>query len=103
MTVVVRLDRVRVAQGPQALARPAGCEVELVAAQEVDVPITTTTTTAAVIQQDGTILADAPDSPSLTVLRDRLKQWEDAGRPAPATFTPALVPTGGGWDLRLSR
>lgn len=35
LTVVVRLDRVRVAQGPQALARPAGCEVELVAAQEV--------------------------------------------------------------------
>lgn len=63
----------------------------------------TTTTTAAVIQQDGTILADAPDSPSLTVLREWLQQWEEAGRPAPATYTPALIRTGDGWDLRLSR
>ncbi|MCP3756999.1 hypothetical protein [Streptomyces sp. TBY4] len=61
------------------------------------------TTTAAVIQQDGTILAEAPDSPSLTVLLDWLKQWEEAGSPAPATYTPALVRTGDGWDLRLSR
>ncbi|MFI8433773.1 protein-L-isoaspartate O-methyltransferase [Streptomyces sp. NPDC079020] len=61
-----------------------------------------TTTTAAVIQQDGTILADAPDSPSLTVLRDWLTQWEEAGRPAPATYTPALNSIGDGWDLRLS-
>ncbi|MEV3998990.1 hypothetical protein ACFYPK_28490 [Streptomyces halstedii] len=36
-------------------------------------------------------------------LRDWLKQWEDAGRPAPAAYTPALVRTGDGWDLRLSR
>jgi len=62
----------------------------------------TTTTTAVVIQQDGTILADAPDSPSLTALRSWLKQWEAAGRPALATYTPALVPTSDGWDLRLS-
>jgi protein-L-isoaspartate(D-aspartate) O-methyltransferase len=63
----------------------------------------TTTTTAAVIQQDGTIFADAPDSPSLTVLRTWLKQWEEAGRPAPTTYTPALARTGDGWNLRLSR
>ncbi|MFE7115520.1 protein-L-isoaspartate O-methyltransferase [Streptomyces sp. NPDC057654] len=63
----------------------------------------TTTTTAAVIQQDGTILADAPNSPSLTVLRDWLTQWEEAGRPVPATYIPTLVRTEGGWDLRLSR
>ncbi|NEC11533.1 methyltransferase domain-containing protein [Streptomyces sp. SID8014] len=67
-----------------------------------------TATTAAVIQQDGTILADRPDSPSLTVLRGWLKQWEEAGRPAPETYTPALAPAGdghgpAGWDLRLSR
>ncbi|MBB5933988.1 hypothetical protein FHS42_001014 [Streptomyces zagrosensis] len=48
-------------------------------------------------------LADAPDSPSLIVLRDWLGQWEEAGRPAPATYTPTLVRTGEGWDLRLSR
>ncbi|MFE3149121.1 protein-L-isoaspartate O-methyltransferase [Streptomyces sp. NPDC059218] len=66
----------------------------------------TTATTAAVIQQDGTILADASDSPSLAVLRDWLLQWEEAGRPAPETYTPALVPASdgsGGWNLRLSR
>ncbi|MFI6689999.1 protein-L-isoaspartate O-methyltransferase [Streptomyces sp. NPDC050485] len=50
-----------------------------------------TLTTAAVLQQDGTIIADAPDSPSLTVLRGWLSGWEKAGRPAPETYTPALV------------
>jgi protein-L-isoaspartate(D-aspartate) O-methyltransferase len=63
----------------------------------------TTTTTAAVIQQDGTILADRPDSPSLAVLRDWLKQWEAAGRPAPAAYTADLADAGDGWNLRLSR
>lgn len=63
----------------------------------------TTTTTAAVVQQDGTILADSPDSPSLAVLRDWLTQWEEAGRPAPATYTPALHRTDDGWNLRLSQ
>ncbi|MEU5331361.1 hypothetical protein [Streptomyces parvus] len=62
-----------------------------------------TTTTAAVIQQDGTILADSPDSPSLATLRDWLEQWEEAGRPAPATYAPALTRAGDGWDLRLSQ
>ncbi|MFG2630800.1 hypothetical protein [Streptomyces sp. NPDC048473] len=42
-------------------------------------------------------------SPSLTVLRDWLRPWEEADRPAPATYIPALVRTGDGWDLRLSR
>ncbi|MFE3380429.1 protein-L-isoaspartate O-methyltransferase family protein [Streptomyces anulatus] len=63
----------------------------------------TTTTTAAVIQQDGTILADAPGSPSLAVLCNWLEQWEEAGRPAPASYFPALARTSGGWDLRLTR
>ncbi|MFI9206291.1 protein-L-isoaspartate O-methyltransferase [Streptomyces sp. NPDC053048] len=68
----------------------------------------TTTTTAAVIQQDGTIVADRSDSPSLNVLRGWLKQWEDAGRPAPETYTPALIRADSnhgaeGWHLRLSR
>ncbi|MFE3942679.1 protein-L-isoaspartate O-methyltransferase [Streptomyces sp. NPDC059118] len=67
----------------------------------------TTATTAAVIQQNGTILADRSDSPSLAVLRGWLQQWEAVGRPAPETYTPALARTGGGegpagWDLRLS-
>ncbi|MBD0742193.1 hypothetical protein BG418_11945 [Streptomyces sp. CBMA152] len=66
----------------------------------------TAATTAAVIQQDGTILADRPNSPPLTILHGWLKQWEQAGRPAPETYTPALVRADegyGGWDLRLSR
>ncbi|MGW1837728.1 protein-L-isoaspartate O-methyltransferase family protein [Streptomyces sp. NPDC002067] len=68
----------------------------------------TTETTAAVIQQDGTILADRPGSPSLEVLRGWLQKWEAAGRPAPETYTPALIRTGGGeeltgWALRLYR
>ncbi|WP_030422668.1 protein-L-isoaspartate(D-aspartate) O-methyltransferase [Streptomyces sp. SCSIO 75703] len=68
----------------------------------------TTATTAAVIQQDGTILADRPDSPSLAILRGWLRRWEAAGRPAPESYTPALVRVAGGegpagWDLRLSR
>lgn len=45
----------------------------------------------------------SPRFPSLTVLHDWLKQWEDAGRPAPATYTPTLHRTGDDWDLRLCR
>ncbi|WP_432037250.1 protein-L-isoaspartate O-methyltransferase family protein [Streptomyces cucumeris] len=67
-----------------------------------------TRTTAAVIQQDGTILADRPNSPSLEVLRVWLRNWETAGRPAPESYVPSLVRCEGGdgpagWDLRLSR
>lgn len=66
-----------------------------------------TATTAAVLQQNGTIIADGPDSPSLSVLRDWLTAWENAGRPAPETYTPTLVshdePGLTGWNLRLSR
>ncbi|MFF5719280.1 protein-L-isoaspartate O-methyltransferase [Streptomyces buecherae] len=66
-----------------------------------------TPTTAAVLQQDGTILADHPNSPSLVVLRDWLARWEDAGRPAPETYTPKLVRRTDqsitGWNLRLNR
>ncbi|MFJ4689281.1 hypothetical protein [Streptomyces sp. NPDC088789] len=58
---------------------------------------------AAVLQQDGTILADRPDSPSLAVLRNWLTAWENAGRPAPETYTPALAPDADGWHLRLTR
>ncbi|MEU0844930.1 protein-L-isoaspartate(D-aspartate) O-methyltransferase [Streptomyces sp. NPDC005962] len=67
-----------------------------------------TRTTAAVIQQDGMILADRPDSPSLAVLRGWLSDWEAAGRPTPESYAPGLSrcddgqgPTG--WALRLSR
>ncbi|MQS36817.1 protein-L-isoaspartate(D-aspartate) O-methyltransferase [Streptomyces katsurahamanus] len=66
-----------------------------------------TATTAAVIQQDGAVLAESADSPSLTALRGRLAAWEDAGRPAPETHQPALVrhdgdQGAGGWNLRLT-
>ncbi|WP_037848963.1 protein-L-isoaspartate O-methyltransferase family protein [Streptomyces sp. NRRL F-5053] len=67
----------------------------------------TTPTTAAVIQQNGSLVADSPNSPSLAVLRNWLREWTDADRPAPETFTPTLSyreddagPCG--WDLRLS-
>lgn len=62
---------------------------------------------AAVIEQDGTLRADAADSASLTVLRGWLAAWEDAGRPTPDTYTPALVPDAEGsitgWALRLAQ
>ncbi|MFJ5681020.1 hypothetical protein [Streptomyces sp. NPDC093097] len=65
-----------------------------------------TPTKAAVLQQDGTIIAVSPDSPSLAVLRNWLTIWEDAGRPAPKTYTSTFThdeesgPTG--WSLRLA-
>lgn len=51
-----------------------------------------TRTTAAVVQQDGVILADSPGSPSLGALRSWLAAWEAAGRPAPESYTSALLP-----------
>lgn len=63
----------------------------------------TTPTTAAVIQQNGMILADRPDSPSLEALRGWLNAWEDAGRPAPETYVPTLVRGDEGWNLHLTR
>ncbi|PJN36576.1 protein-L-isoaspartate(D-aspartate) O-methyltransferase [Streptomyces sp. CB02959] len=68
----------------------------------------TTPDTAAVLQQDGTILADSPNSPSLETLREWINAWEGAGRPAPETYTPNLVRAvdgqgPAGWHLRLSR
>jgi protein-L-isoaspartate(D-aspartate) O-methyltransferase len=62
-----------------------------------------TQATAAVLQQDGTILADRPDSPSLAIVRGWLTAWEKAGRPAPETYTPTLTPSTDGWHLRLTR
>jgi protein-L-isoaspartate(D-aspartate) O-methyltransferase len=64
-----------------------------------------TPTTAAVIQTDGTIIADNPDSPSLIALRTWLEQWEQDSRPTASSFTAALVehrgPDLAGWDLRI--
>ncbi|MGW7641837.1 protein-L-isoaspartate O-methyltransferase family protein [Streptomyces decoyicus] len=63
----------------------------------------TTPDTAAVIQQDGTIIADTPNSPSLAVLREWLTAWEKAQRPSPEAYTPRLVGNReDGWELRLS-
>jgi protein-L-isoaspartate(D-aspartate) O-methyltransferase len=66
----------------------------------------TTVATAAVILTDGTILADAPTSPSLTALRTWLTRWEQARRPKAAWFGTILVPNDGddlpGWDLRIT-
>lgn len=66
-----------------------------------------TPTSAAVLQEDGTILADRHDSPSLAALRNLLAAWEQADRPEPETYTPTLTPAdgpdGSGWTLRLTR
>lgn len=66
----------------------------------------TTPTSAAMLLTDGTIIADSPDSPSLSTLRTWLHRWEHDGRPAASAFTAALVPYDGddlpGWDLRMS-
>ncbi|MFE3775718.1 hypothetical protein [Streptomyces sp. NPDC059122] len=65
-----------------------------------------TPTTAAVVQQDGTIIADAPRRP--VPGRPRLAQ-RPGGRqpPGPETYTPTLVsrdePGLNGWNLRLAR
>ncbi|WP_436528362.1 protein-L-isoaspartate O-methyltransferase family protein [Actinoplanes sp. HUAS TT8] len=66
----------------------------------------TSPTSAAMILVDGTILADAPRSASLTVLHAWLDRWQRAGRPGAADLTARLVPNTGpdcpGWDLRVS-
>ncbi len=66
----------------------------------------TTPASAAVILADGTIIADNPHSPSLTVLRTWLDRWETAGRPDAGSSPTTLVPYHGadlaGWDLRVS-
>lgn len=66
----------------------------------------TTAASAALLQTDGTIIADSPRSPSLTTLRTWLERWEDAGRPSADQYTPTLTPAAegpAGWDLRISR
>lgn len=61
---------------------------------------------AAVLHKEqGLIIADAPDSPSLAALRTWLEQWQQEGA---AQLTPRLVPgeqtgTNAGWHLRLTR
>ncbi|AEV89118.1 protein-L-isoaspartate(D-aspartate) O-methyltransferase [Actinoplanes sp. SE50] len=66
----------------------------------------TTATSAAVILTDGTIIADTPDSASLTVLREWLILWQQAGRPTADSFIPRLVPNTSidcpGGDLQLA-
>ncbi|MET7949006.1 methyltransferase domain-containing protein [Micromonospora sp. NPDC005324] len=65
----------------------------------------TTATSAAVILTDSTIIADSPDSASLTALRTWLGRWEQAARPAVDWFTPTLtlIEDGDlpGWDLQI--
>ncbi|MFI1012649.1 protein-L-isoaspartate O-methyltransferase [Streptomyces sp. NPDC020965] len=66
-----------------------------------------TPTSAAALTQNGRIIADAPGSPSLTVVRDWIAGWNAAGQPGRADYSPSLIPTEGpdgeGWDLRLTR
>lgn len=66
----------------------------------------TTPGSAALVQQDGLIIADSPTSPSLTVLRRWLTEWETAARPATDSYLATLIhhpkqdiP---GWELQLS-
>jgi protein-L-isoaspartate(D-aspartate) O-methyltransferase len=64
----------------------------------------TTPGSAAVIQTDGVILADSPQSPSLRALHGWLQQWEHAGRPATDAFISILTTADDdppGWDLRI--
>jgi protein-L-isoaspartate(D-aspartate) O-methyltransferase len=62
--------------------------------------------TAAVLHKENhLIIADTPDSPSLTVLRTWLARWQQDGL---AGLTPHLTPAepvsgGAGWNLRLTR
>lgn len=64
----------------------------------------TTPNSAAVMGTDGVILADSLQSPSLQAVREWLRQWENAGRPAANAFTPILTAADdgpSGWDLRI--
>lgn len=62
---------------------------------------------AAVILTDSTIIADSPNSASLTALRTGLDQWEHAARPVADWYRLTLVLNedndSPGWDLRLKR
>ena len=65
----------------------------------------TTATSSALLQTDGTIIADSSRSPSLAALRAWLERWEDASRPGIDQYTAALTPSAdgaAGWDLRIS-
>ncbi|MCE7081430.1 methyltransferase domain-containing protein [Streptomyces sp. ST2-7A] len=66
-----------------------------------------TSGSAAAFTQDGRIIADAPDSPSLAVVRGWIEGWRAAGCPSRGDYRPVLVPAEGpdgtGWDLRLTR
>ncbi|MQS06326.1 protein-L-isoaspartate O-methyltransferase family protein [Streptomyces alkaliphilus] len=66
-----------------------------------------TPTSAAALTKDGRLIADAPDSPSLDVLRGWIAGWHAAGRPTRDDYTPTLEsadgPDGAGWNLRLTR
>ncbi|GLY99812.1 methyltransferase domain-containing protein [Actinoplanes sp. NBRC 103695] len=60
----------------------------------------------AMVQVDGAIIADRPDSPSLPILHTWLRRWEKAGRPDASQLAPALHRVDNascpGWDLRVS-
>lgn len=66
-----------------------------------------TPTSAAALTREGQIIANAPDSPSLAVVRRWIEEWNAAGRPAREDYAPALVHADGsdgtGWNLRLTR
>ncbi|WP_052848788.1 protein-L-isoaspartate O-methyltransferase family protein [Streptomyces avicenniae] len=66
-----------------------------------------TAASAAALTKDGRLIADAPDSPSLAVVRGWIDGWNAAGRLARDDYTPLLVPADGpdgtGWNLRLTR
>ncbi len=65
-----------------------------------------THTTAAALRQDGSLIADASDSPSLEIVRAWVQAWQAAGRPPVDAYQPQLAATDKqtaepGWDLRL--
>jgi protein-L-isoaspartate(D-aspartate) O-methyltransferase len=57
---------------------------------------------AAVLSDDGAILANAGDSPALAKLRDYLNDWDQGGRAGLADMVPVAENTGDGWTVRLS-
>lgn len=51
---------------------------------------------------DGQFIADRPDSPALTKLRDYFDGWDQAGRPGLEALEPVLRRVGGGWSVRTA-
>ncbi|HEX5493728.1 MAG TPA: methyltransferase domain-containing protein [Mycobacteriales bacterium] len=57
---------------------------------------------AAALTDAGELVANGPDSPALTKVRDYFTEWDRSGRPGVDTLRPVLRPTSTGWQVRTT-